>query len=217
MAYVTTLAGARSLIDESDGVIFDNDGTLVDSMPVYYRAWRVATSQLGLEFPETKFYAMAGKSPSTVLAVLNKEQGKNVSFDALQTAKMEALKHEFESIGPIQVVVDLVHYAMEKGKRVAVASGGHRTNVLRSLEGIGFEPLKFFHTVVTTEDVSKGKPHPETFYTAAKRIDVDPKRCVGFEDGDLGLEALHAAEMKAVDVRLLPGYPVPEALKSTSK
>ncbi len=180
---------------------------------MYYRAWAKAAVSFGLVFPESQFYSLAGKSARAILEILNKEQGKKVLFDELQAAKTAALKHEFSLIGPIEPVVALAHYAKLQNKPVAVASGGHRVNVLRSLGGIGFDTDKFFVCVTTTEDVTNGKPNPEGFLLTAKRMGVDPEKCVGFEDGDLGLEALNAAGMVAVDVRKLPGYPVPEVLK----
>lgn len=184
-------------------------------MPVYYRAWTKAAASNGLTFPEAKFYSLAGKSAKSILEILNSEQGKSVSFDDLQAAKVAALENEFSSIGAVEPVVELAHYAKKQKKPVAVASGGHRSNVLRSLRGIGFNPDEFFECVTTTEDVVNGKPDPEGFLLTAKRMGVDPKKCIGFEDGDLGLQALEAAEMVAVDVRKLPGYPVPEILRSS--
>lgn len=181
-------------------------------MPAHYRAWKAAAEENGLTFEERQFYALAGKPASAVLAVLNEEQGKNVPLEKIRAVKTQKLA--LEKIDPISPVVQLAMYAKEKGKRVAVASGGHRENVYRSLRAIGIKPEEFFHAVVVAEDVTNGKPHPETFLTAAERIGVDPKKCVGFEDGVLGLEALNAAGMTAVDVRELPGYPVPDVLKT---
>lgn len=213
MGSATTVEEARALIDKYEGIIFDNDGTVVDSMPVYYRAWRAALTAHGLSFPEEQFYALAGKSARSIVDLLNEEQGKTVLFDDIQAAKAVALEKEFASIQAITPVFELVKYAKESGKRIAIASGGHRTNVLRSLVGIGLKPREFFDTVVTTEDVTKGKPDPETFLLTAQRLGVAPEKCIGFEDGDLGLVALRAAKMVDIDVRKFEGYPVPDGLK----
>ncbi len=132
----------------------------------------------------------------------------------VQAAKSKYLAKEIHSVGAIDVVVQLAHYAKSRGIPVAVASGGRRANVIASLRAIGIEPHEFFGAVVTAEDVQHGKPHPETFLRAARSLGVDPERCIGFEDGDLGLQALRSAGMKAVDVRELPGYPLPPLLKN---
>jgi len=88
---------------------------------------------------------------------------------------------------------------------MAVASSGIRSHVLASLQEHGL--LEYFDAVVTCEDIVNPKPAPDIFLEAAKRINCDPKRCRGFEDADIGMTALKAAGMQAVDVRLLKEYP----------
>ena len=92
---------------------------------------------------------------------------------------------------------------------MAVASSGSRTHVEESLRANGI--LDLFDTVVTVEDVANPKPAPDIFLLAAHRIGCNPAKCRGYEDGDVGIQALVAAGMEPVDVRLLHGYPTVQA------
>jgi HAD superfamily hydrolase (TIGR01509 family) len=95
----------------------------------------------------------------------------------------------------------LIRFAEEAARRssVAVASGGRRHIVQRTLGAAGLEGL--FHHVVTMDDVKRGKPAPDLFLLAAERMGVEPRRCIVFEDGILGIEAAQAAGMQAVLLR----------------
>jgi len=88
---------------------------------------------------------------------------------------------------------------------MAVASSGLKASVTSHLKDVGLYDL--FDAIVTVEDVQHGKPAPDLFLLAAEKIGVAPEHCRGFEDADLGIEALQAAGMEVVDVRLMEGYP----------
>ena len=104
----------------------------------------------------------------------------------------------------IEMVVDIARKYYGKVP-LAVASSGYRDHVMFSLESNGI--LDLFDAVVTAEDIRNPKPAPDIFLLAAYKIGCDPTKCRGFEDADVGMQALHAAGMEAVDVRKLPGYP----------
>ena len=105
---------------------------------------------------------------------------------------------------PIKCVIDIVKKYYGK-KPMAVASSGIREHVLESLRINNLE--MYFDHVVTAEDVQNSKPDPEIFLLAATKIGCNPKYCRGFEDGDVGLQALRAAGMEVIDVKLFDGYP----------
>ena len=92
---------------------------------------------------------------------------------------------------------------------MAVASGGNREVIHRVLEHLGITHL--FDAVVTSEDVVNQKPSPDIFLEAARRIGVPPHLCRGYEDTDLGMAAIRAAGMEAVDVRHLRAHPLATA------
>ena len=179
------------------GLIFDCDGTLADSMPLYHRAWQRALAAHGatFEFGWELFMSRAGMS--TALTV----EGLNASFGTtLEVASIEARQHAeylllIDGVRPIDAVVAIAReYA---GKLpMSVASGGSRPLVERTLELIGVREL--FPVVVVAADVPKGKPEPDIFLLAAKRMGVAPERCLVFEDGVPGLVGAERAGMKSV-------------------
>jgi beta-phosphoglucomutase-like phosphatase (HAD superfamily) len=182
------------------GLIFDCDGTLADSMPLHWRAWQTVTMRYQLHFPEDRFYALGGVPSRDIFKMLAEEQG--VALDNLQAAreKEEAYLPLMSQIEPIHAVVDIAR--AHQGKiPMAVASGGTRQIIEQVLEQLGIRP--WFAAVVTSECVVNQKPAPDIFLEAARRIGVPPRLCRAYEDTELGLQAIRAAGMEAVDVRQL--------------
>src|SRR5437773_12482218 len=184
------------------GLIFDCDGTLAETMPLHWRAWQTVTTRYGILFPEERFYALGGVPSRHILATLREEQ--KLAIDPLAVAKekenayLELLAH----VAPIEIVVAI---ARENFGRIplAVASGGTRQVIERVLAHVGIRDL--FAAVVTSEDVIHQKPAPDIFLEAARRIGVPAQFCRAYEDTDLGMEAIRSAGMEAVDVRVLVG------------
>jgi beta-phosphoglucomutase-like phosphatase (HAD superfamily) len=112
----------------------------------------------------------------------------------------------------ITCVVDIVK-KYHKKLPMAVASSGNREHVLHSLRMNGLE--EYFDAIITCEDVSNPKPAPDIFLLAAKRINCDPSKCRGFEDGDIGILALQRAGMEVIDVRKFESYPNPSLIGKT--
>lgn len=185
-------------INAADGVIFDCDGTLVDSMPVHYLAWHRTMSQVGIEFDEDRFYALGGMPTHHIIELLASEQ--NVVVDPVPTAhrKEEAFLEVIHLLRRIEPVVEVAEN-LRGSKPIAVASGGFRKIVLRQL--VHVELADWFDAIVAAEDTTQHKPEPDVFLEAARRLKVDPKKCLVFEDSDLGIEAARRAEMDCIDVR----------------
>jgi beta-phosphoglucomutase-like phosphatase (HAD superfamily) len=174
------------------GLIFDCDGTLADTMPLHWRAWHMVTQRHGLHFPEDRFYSLGGVPSHDILKLLAKEQGR--SLDHI------AIAHEKEEAQPIHAVVEIAR--KNHGKiPMAVASGGTQQIIGMVLDHLKIRHL--FDAIVTNEMVKNQKPAPDIFLEAARRIGVDPKFCRGYEDTDLGMQAIRSAGMEAVDVRTL--------------
>mmetsp|Transcript_16359 Transcript_16359/g.21407 ORF Transcript_16359/g.21407 Transcript_16359/m.21407 type:complete len:241 (-) Transcript_16359:123-845(-) len=202
----------ETILPTAKALVFDCDGTLLDTMPIYYESWQRTCDAAGLSFPIERFYAMAGMPVIDIFRILIEEQEKADSLCAEECEKQKKLHHadveaEGRVAGPIDVVID---FALKSHGNIpmAVASSGWRDHVLTGLERVGI--LKLFDAVVTADedDVEKGKPHPDIFLVAAKRLGVDPGGCIGFEDADFGMQAVHSAGyLSAVDVRLLTMYP----------
>jgi beta-phosphoglucomutase family hydrolase len=180
------------------GLIFDCDGTIVDTMPVHFMAWCKALEEVKIHFPEERFYSFAGAPTVTIIQTLAREQG--VACDPVEVAKhKEHLYVEsLENLEPIHSVVAIAR--REKGKRkLAVASGGWKRVVKQTLTVVGVEDL--FEAIVGADDVEHGKPAPDVFLKAAAQIGVPPDQCLVYEDGDLGIEAAKRAGMEWIDVR----------------
>jgi beta-phosphoglucomutase-like phosphatase (HAD superfamily) len=182
------------------GLIFDCDGTLADTMPLHWRAWQVITARHRIHLPEDRFYALGGVPSRDILKMLSHEQG--VPLDAF------AVAHEKESeylplIAQVEPINTVVGVARENYGKIpmAVASGGTRKIIEQVLKHLGIRNL--FQAVVTSEDVVNQKPAPDIFLEAARLIGVPPRFCRAYEDTDLGMQAIRAAGMEAVDVRKL--------------
>jgi beta-phosphoglucomutase family hydrolase len=185
---------------EIKGLIFDCDGTLANTMPLHWKAWQAVTARYRLHFPEERFYSLGGVPSRDILKMLAEEQG--VPLDHIKAAheKEEAYLPLMAQVEPIQAVVSIARENYGKVP-MAVASGGTRQIIPQVLEHLGISHL--FNAVVTSECVVNQKPAPDIFLEAARRIGVEPRFCRAYEDTDLGLQAIRAAGMEAVDVRQL--------------
>ena len=181
------------------GYIFDLDGTLVDTMPLHYRAWNRALQQAGLreELSEDLFYSLGGVPTRKVAQLLAEHYRLTVDVEKVFHEK-EALFVELQS--EMKLIEAVVAFARKAAGHtpVSVASGGPRDIVRHTLELMGLAPL--FTVVVTPEDVAHGKPAPDMFLLAAKKMGVAPEKCLVFEDAEPGIQAAEAAGMKWVRV-----------------
>ncbi len=181
-------------------LIFDCDGTLADTMPFHWRAWQDILKRHRLQLPEARFYALGGVPSRDIVRILSREQGVQVDPHVVAREKEAAYLPFIAQVKPIRAVVDIVQEHAGK-LPMAVASGGSRRVIGQVLQHLGI--LHFFQAVVTNEDIVNQKPAPDIFLEAARRLGVPPETCRAYEDTDLGLEAIRAAGMEAVDVREL--------------
>ncbi len=181
------------------GLIFDCDGTLADTMPAHYKAWIAMLGRFGITFPEPRFYEMGGMPTASIIRVLASEAGVAVTdVDAMVREKEQLFLTHLEVVKPIQPVLAIVT-AYRKKLPLAVASGGYRDTITRTLDRLGVRD--WFDAMVTAEDTARHKPDPDVFLEAARRLNVEPARCVVFEDTDIGLEAARRAGIPGIDVR----------------
>jgi beta-phosphoglucomutase family hydrolase len=182
------------------GYIFDLDGTLVDTMPLHYRAWNRAMQNAGLkeELDEDLFYSLGGVPTRGVAGIFAKHYGLKIDVEEV-FHKKEALFLELQSeMKLIESVVAFAREGVARGIPVSVASGGPRDIVRHTLALMHLAAL--FPVVVTPEDVAHGKPAPDLFLLAAKKMGVAPERCLVFEDAEPGIQAAKAAGMQWVRV-----------------
>jgi HAD superfamily hydrolase (TIGR01549 family) len=185
------------------GYIFDLDGTLVDTMPLHYRAWNRAMQLAGLqeELSEDLFYSLGGMPTVRVAGVFAQHYGLTIDVQKVFHQK-EA--HFLELRAEMKLIDAVVAVARKAAGRIplSVASGGPRDIVRHTLELMKLADL--FPVVVTPEDVMHGKPSPEMFLLAAQKMGVAPESCLVFEDAEPGIQAAEAAGMKWVRVASRP-------------
>jgi beta-phosphoglucomutase family hydrolase len=181
------------------GLIFDCDGTLADTMPAHYRAWTSMLDRYGIPFTETRFYELGGVPTAQIILILSSESGVPVTdLDRMVREKESAFLESLDAVRPLEVVVAIA--AAYRGRLpMAVASGGYRETITRTLDRLGIGD--WFDAIVVAEDTKRHKPEPDVFLEAARRLGVPPESCVVFEDTDIGLEAARRGGMKSVDVR----------------
>jgi HAD superfamily hydrolase (TIGR01509 family) len=189
---------------EFAGYIFDLDGTLVDTMPLHYRAWDAAMRKVGLKasLDEELFYSLGGVPTKRVAELIAAHYGLKIDAHAVFHHK-ESLFVELQK--DAKLIEPVVEFArrMSLTHPVAIASGGPRVIVRGMLELTGLAPLfsrDNYYVVITPEDVEHGKPAPDMFLLAAKRMEVPPEKCLVFEDAEPGMRAAEAAGMKWVRV-----------------
>jgi HAD superfamily hydrolase (TIGR01509 family) len=180
-----------------DAYIFDCDGTLADTMGLHYDAWKMALEPHGADLPEDLYYSWGGRPTREIVEALNEMQGLFMDPDAMVHHK-EGLYHQLlPGVQPIDTVVAIAR-SLHGKKPLAVASGGGRKSVNATLEGLGLKHL--FDTIVTSEDYKNGKPSPDPYLEAARRLGVDPSGCLVFEDTEIGRQSAEAAGMACVVV-----------------
>jgi HAD superfamily hydrolase (TIGR01509 family) len=177
--------------------LFDCDGTIADSMPLHYIAWKKALGEWGCTFEEELFYSWGGKPAVKIIADLNKMQNLNMPVEALAEHKENlyfSLLPQLKSIPEVIEVIEAQHGKIPFG----VVSGGRRNSVISSLTTLGL--MDRFETIVGAEDYQHGKPAPDAYLVGAARLGVAPEDCLVFEDTDMGIEAATAAGMASVKI-----------------
>jgi HAD superfamily hydrolase (TIGR01509 family) len=184
------------------GFIFDLDGTLIDTMPVHFIAWEGALRSAGLREPldEDYFYSLGGMPTEKVAELMGLRYG--LKLDPLRvTHEKEQLYLETLSQGVI-LIEPVVAFARQiaAGHPRAIVTGGAPVIAHPAIAAAGLAEL--FGIVITPEDVphGRGKPAPDMFLLAARRMGVAPERCLVFEDAIPGIEGALAAGMQCVRV-----------------
>jgi HAD superfamily hydrolase (TIGR01509 family) len=177
--------------------LFDCDGTIVDSMPLHYIAWKKALGEWNCVFDEELFYAWGGKPPVQIIAELNKLNGLEMPVEALAVRKENLYFELLPDLKPVPEVLKIIQ-AQQGRIPFAVVSGSTRESIIKSLTMVGL--LDRFAVIVGSEDYVRSKPAPDVFIVGASRLGVPPEKCLVFEDAEIGVEGAIAAGMAAVRV-----------------
>jgi HAD superfamily hydrolase (TIGR01509 family) len=182
-----------------EAVVFDCDGTLVDSMPAHFDAWCEALSIYGAGgvFKEDVFFAMGGRPTRDIVVELNDEYDLHLDPEAVAFAKREAFLKRLNTVTLIDEVATFAESLRGKVP-MAIASGGTRMVIEKILQAVGISD--WFDEVVTADDVTEGKPAPDVFLHAARLLGVRPAKCLALEDAPSGILAARRAGMQVLAV-----------------
>jgi HAD superfamily hydrolase (TIGR01509 family) len=180
-----------------EAYLFDCDGTIADSMPLHYVAWRRALSAWKCEFSEELFYAWGGMPIVEIITALNEKHGLKMPVEEVSKRKEELYLEILPHLKAVPEVLE--HIEISYGRiPFAVVSGSTRDSVKASLAVLNL--LERFDTLVCAGDYKRSKPHPEAFLMAAHRLGVAPASCLVFEDTEMGVQAATAAGMASVKI-----------------
>ncbi|MEU4896863.1 HAD family phosphatase [Streptomyces sp. NPDC044780] len=190
-------------------VIFDLDGTLVDSEPLYYEAGRRTLERYGVTgFTWEEHCQFIGIGTRETLEALRDRYGIDAPVEELLAVKN---RHYLELAAATEVFPAMrgfVERLSAAGHPLAVASGSSRSAIESALKATGLDAL--LSVRVSAEDVGRGKPEPDVFLAAARLLAVDPADCVVVEDAGPGVEAARRAGMRCIAVPYAGG-PAPDA------
>ncbi|MGQ8364494.1 HAD family hydrolase [Glaciecola sp. 1036] len=177
------------------GIVFDMDGTLIDSMGAHIKAWEKTCQQYGYPFDEAYMHGLGGVPTRNTVVLLNEKH--QMSYDPDEVAKTKRqhwldMQHKPELIASTIEVFN--HY--RPSMRIGIGTGAERPHAEHLLNQHGL--LERIDALVTATDVTNGKPAPETFLRVAEEIGVSAHKCVVFEDTKIGQEAAQRAGMDCI-------------------
>lgn len=175
-------------------LIFDLDGTLADTMPVHFTAFQTVLGKHGIDYSPEMFQALAGIPAIGTIEKINEAYGTNLVPEETGRAKEFEYERNMHKMKPIAPVVDIVKRYSGK-LPMAVGTGGYSRLAWKTLEIIGLKD--YIDILVSADDITNPKPHPETFLRCAEQMGVAPGYCQVFEDGELGIRAAEAGGMMA--------------------
>ena len=179
-------------------VIFDVDGTLLDTERIYMKAWKEAAAEAGYVMPDVVLQKTRAVNTKDAARIFEEEIGNGFSYQAVRPIRVRIAEEIIKRESPILKpgVLELLAFLEEKGIRLSVASSTNRQGTREHLAESRI--LDRFEVVVGGDMVTNGKPHPDIFLKAAEALGAAPEECIVVEDSPAGIRAAHAAGMKAV-------------------
>jgi HAD superfamily hydrolase (TIGR01509 family) len=171
--------------------IFDFDGVLVDTMPAHFASYREALEEVGVPLDRERFYYQAGMTGREQIRYFCAQAGVPADVERIYARKNELAPRHRHLVTPIPENLELLRALRAAGFRAAIASGSSRPSIMPVMARFGIE----VDAVVSSEDVARGKPHPDLFLEAAERLGAGPQECTVVEDSEMGVQAAQAAGM----------------------
>ncbi|WGE86794.1 beta-phosphoglucomutase family hydrolase [Actinobacillus equuli subsp. haemolyticus] len=190
---------SAEILDQYQALIFDMDGTIIDTMPSHAKAWEITGEHFGYQVDSSVMYELGGATTYTIGREIMQRANMPMELleEVVQMKRKIAMDLTYEHSSLLPAFEIIQHYSGKKP--LAVGTGAHRVQAYKLLDKFNLRP--YFNTIVDADDVKQHKPSPETFLLCAERLGVEPKHCLVFEDADLGIQAALAGGMDVFDVR----------------
>jgi beta-phosphoglucomutase family hydrolase len=182
-----------------EAVLWDLDGVIADTGSYHYQAWQDVFQKRGVDFTEKDFMRHFGQRHDTII---RSALGANISpeeFDAITREKQASYRRRVTgNIKPLPGAVALIRSLKRHGLKMAIASSAPPENIEIIIRGLGIED--YFQAIARGTEVAEGKPSPQVFLLAAKKLNTEPGNCLVIEDAVAGVTAARQAGMKCVAV-----------------
>ena len=187
------------LTSKDKAVIWDMDGVVADTAPYHFKAWQRVFKKRGVEFTEADFRRNFGRRNDTIIRDILGESLSQSEVDAIVSEKEEGFRHRVRhNIKPLPGAIELIKSLREHGFSIALASSAPIENIRLVLKGLGIS--NYFQAIVWGREVKEGKPSPQGFLLAAKKLGVAPGNCIVIEDAVAGVTAAKRAGMRCLAV-----------------
>jgi len=181
-------------------VLWDMDGTLIDSAEFHWISWRETLADHGISITREQFLSSFGQRNDSIIPQWLGTAATPERVEKIGNAKEELYRYLIgrDGISPLPGVADWLRRLRQQGWLQAVASAAPRANIDAVLEALSATDI--FQAIVSAEDVHRGKPDPEVYLVAASRVGVPPERCIVVEDAVAGIEGARRAGMRSIGV-----------------
>lgn len=187
-------------------ILWDLDGTLVDTAELHFQAWVALAQEIRKPFTRADFAGTFGWRNPEIIPKLFGNHYSDAEVDALGKHKEDLYRQEAKKgVVLLPGAKALVETFAAAGLRQAIGSSAPRENIELILDLTGLRP--YISAVVSMEDTRRGKPDPEVFLLAARKLNVQPRHGVVFEDAPVGIQAAKAGGMRAVGVAFVGHHP----------
>jgi HAD superfamily hydrolase (TIGR01509 family) len=182
----------------AQAVLFDFDGTLVNTMPLHYEAYRNVFADMGVELSREDFFPNAGGKASETIPKFLHGRNSPLTISEIHHLKKERIKTVFATEA-IELLPAASFLPLFEGRvKLGLVSSGSREGIDILLDRLNWSGL--FDVIVSGDDILRSKPHPEPYILAVRKLDCDPARALAFEDTPDGIASARAAGMNVIDV-----------------